>query len=146
MVTKKLISRSTDFKLDWLIILRVVLGFSLIVKGIKFIQNNSLIHQVFTESLILKKYLWLQTLIPWINLLGGVLIVIGLYTRLAVALQIPVLIGAIIFVGAKDGVYQGETGLLFSVFILCLLIILLVKGAGLTSLDHAMREKSSQVQ
>jgi putative oxidoreductase len=126
---------------DWLIILRVGLGFALIVKGIMFIQNNALIRQVFSDSLLLKKYLWLQTLIPWINLLGGVFIVVGLFTRLMISIQIPVLIGAIVFVGAKDGVYQGETGLLLSVSVLLLLVLFLIKGPGNNSLDHSLRFK-----
>lgn len=141
MMTKKQIPPKSDFKADWLIILRVGLGFSLVVKGIMFIQNNALIHQVFTESLLLRNYLWLQTFIPWINLLGGVLIVVGLFTRLSVIIEIPILIGAIVFVGAKDGVYQGETGLFFSILILILLFLFLIKGAGVPSLDHALRLK-----
>ena len=138
---KEYTEKVSGSKSDWLIILRVGLGFALIVKGIMFIQNNALIRQVFSESLLLKKYLWLHTFIPWINLLGGVLIVVGLYTRLMVTIQIPVLIGAIVFVGAKDGVYQGETGLLLSVSVLLLLVLFLIKGPGTNSLDHSLRFK-----
>jgi uncharacterized membrane protein YphA (DoxX/SURF4 family) len=131
----------TGTKTDWLIILRVGLGFALVVKGIMFIQNNALIRQVFSDTLLLKKYLWLQTIIPWINLLGGVLIIVGLYTRLMVTIQIPILVGAVIFVGAKDGVYQGETGLLLSISVLILLVFFLFKGPGIPSLDYTLRFK-----
>ena len=125
----------------WMLVIRVALGLSLIVKGIQFIQNNTLIREVFRESLILKNYLWLQTFIPWINLLGGVFIAIGLFTRLSVLFQIPILFGAIFFVNAKNGVYQGESNLFFSIIILVLLFVFIIQGGGKTSLDRAITKK-----
>lgn len=125
----------------WILVIRVALGLSLVVKGIQFIQNNTLIREVFRESLILKNYLWLQTFIPWINLLGGVFIAIGLFTRLSVLFQIPILLGAIFFVHAKNGVYQGESNLFFSIIILVLLFVFIIQGGGKTSLDRAIKRK-----
>jgi uncharacterized membrane protein YphA (DoxX/SURF4 family) len=125
----------------WMLVIRVALGLSLMVKGIQFIQNNTLIREVFRESLILKNYLWLQTFIPWINLLGGVFIAIGLFTRLSVLFQIPILFGAIFFVNAKNGVYQGESNLFFSIIILVLLFVFIIQGGGKTSLDRAIKKK-----
>ena len=55
--------------------------------------------------------------------------------------QIIKLVVAIVFVGAKDGVYQGETGLLLSVSVLLLLVLFLIKGPGNNSLDHSLRFK-----
>jgi len=127
----------------WMLIIRVSLGLSLIMKGIQFIQNNSLIRAVFSESLILQNYLWIQTCIPWINLLGGVFIVIGLFTRLAVLFQIPILVGAIIFVNAKQGVYQGQSNLFFSIVVLVFLLVFLIQGSGKTSLDRVWRKKGA---
>jgi len=125
----------------WMLVIRVALGLSLMVKGIQFIQNNTLIREVFRESLILKNYLWLQTFIPWINLLGGVFIAIGLFTRLSVLFQIPILFGAIFFVNAKNGVYQGESNHFFSIIILVLLFVFIIQGGGKTSLDRAIKKK-----
>jgi len=62
--------------------------------------------------------------------------VIGLFTRIAVILQIPILIGAIIFVNTKSGVYSGESDLLFSVIVLVLLLFFLVEGGGPYSVDR----------
>ena len=123
------------------IITRVGLGVSLTIKGIQFIQNNSLIRNVFADSLLLQKYLWLQTIIPWANLLGGVFIVIGLFTRIASFIQIPILLGAIFFVDAQKGVYQGQSSLWFSILLLFFLFVFLIQGAGRPSLDMALRKK-----
>jgi uncharacterized membrane protein YphA (DoxX/SURF4 family) len=123
------------------IILRVALGLSLLVKGIQFVQNNSIIRNVFSDSLILQNYLWVQTFIPWLNLLGGVFIVIGLFTRFAALVQIPIITGAIIFVNSKHGIYEGESNVLFSIVLLLLLIFFVIQGSGKPSLDMALRKK-----
>ena len=124
------------------IVLRIGLGISLLIKGIQFIQNNSIIRNVFSESLILKNYLWMQTVIPWVNLWGGVFIIIGLFTRFAALIQIPIILGAIIFVQSKQGIYEGESNIYFSIILLLLLIVFSIQGAGKPSLDMALRKKT----
>lgn len=132
--------------LKWLAILRVFLGLSLFIKGIRFIQDKTEIAQVFHESLILQKYFWLQTIIPWMNLLCGVFIIIGLYTRLAVLIQIPILIGAIVFVNTKKGLFAGESELAFSIVILVLLIFFLFFGGGYLSYDKSIHNEKKGKQ
>ncbi len=131
--------QNRTISLKWMAILRIFLGVSLFIKGIRFIQDKSEIAQVFHESLILQKYFWLQTIIPWLNLLCGVFIIIGLYTRMAVVIQIPILIGAIVFVNAKKGLFAGESELGISIAILVLLIVFLFMGGGYLSYDKALR-------
>ncbi len=67
------------------------------------------------------------------------MIVIGLFTRIAALLQIPILIGAIIFVNTKSGVYSGESDLLFSIIVLVLLIFFLIEGGGPYSVDRQIK-------
>lgn len=123
----------------WLVVLRVVLGLCLFIKGFGFIQNSALLEQYLTQSFFGKNALWLVTVIPWIHLLGGTLIVIGLFTRLAALAQIPILLGAVFFVNSKRGIFAGESDLLFSIVILILLIFFLVEGARFLSLDEYRR-------
>ena len=44
---------------------------------------------------------WLVIFITWSHLLGGFLIIIGLLTRWAALLNIPILMGAIIFINTQ---------------------------------------------
>jgi len=119
----------------WLVFIRVALGLCLLAKGISFIRNSTILQTIFTTSSIPKSLSWLTYFIPWAHLFGGFLIVIGLFTRIAVILQIPILLGAIIFVNTRTGIYSGQSDLLFSVILLVLLIFFLVEGSGSYSVD-----------
>lgn len=127
----------------WLVILRVGLGLCLFIKGIQFIQYSTVIGQMISGS-SLQNFTWLQTIIPWLHLFGGVMIIIGLFTRIATLVQIPILVGAIFFVHSGKGIFAGGTGLLFSVIILLLLVIFFIEGGGSLSLDHSIRKKNHQ--
>ena len=64
----------------------------------------------------------------------------GLLTRLACLIQIPVLIGAIIFVNTS--MLQPFSELVLSILILILLIYFLVIGSGPWSLDRVINEST----
>ena len=123
----------------WLVVLRAGLGLSLFFKGIQFIQNSALIGQLVSDTWISGSVSILQTIIPWAHLLGGAMILVGLFTRLAVLIQLPILAGAIIFVHAKEGVFAGQGDLVFSIIVVVLLLFFLVEGGGSLSMDQAMR-------
>lgn len=125
----------------WFVVLRVFLAITLIIKGIQFIKNKTELEQLVHNSAVPANLQWLNTFIPWLHLLGGSLLLAGLFTRLSVLLQIPVLIGAVFFVHAKQGVFAGEGGLLFPITVLLLLFFFLVEGGGPFSLDNAIRNK-----
>lgn len=82
----------------WLDVLRIILGIILFTKGVFFINDREIIvsmlqgSQLEFISIIIAHYVILA------HLFGGFTITIGLFTRLSVAFQIPILLGAIIFV------------------------------------------------
>ena len=118
----------------WLVAIRVVLGLCLFIKGFGFIQNQAALRDLIMMTSLKDQANWLETIIPWIHLLGGSLIVVGLLTRLSVLVQIPILIGAVFLVNARLGATSSD--LLFSIIILLLLIFFLVEGGGPISLDN----------
>lgn len=128
----------------WLVVLRAGLGICLFVKGLQFIQNTTLLEGLISKSSITQNVSWLSTLIPWMHLLGGVMIIIGLFTRLAALLQIPILLGAVIFINSPHGVFAAESDLLFSIIVLLLLLFFLVEGGGPFSLDNGLRGKKNE--
>ncbi len=125
----------------WMVVLRAALGLSLLIKGITFIQNTTVLQQLISQTPVGQNVLWLGNVIPWLHLLGGTMIFIGLFTRIAVLLQIPILIGAVFFVNVKQGLFAGGSDLLFSIIILLLLLFFLVEGGGFFSMDDFLRSK-----
>lgn len=123
----------------WLVVLRVIPGLCLILKGIQFIRNTAVLEQLISQTAISPSLFWLTIFIPWLHLLGGSMIIAGLFTRLSAALQIPILFGAVFFVNSKQGIFSGESGLIFSILVLLMLLLFFVEGGGPLSLDNAFR-------
>jgi uncharacterized membrane protein YphA (DoxX/SURF4 family) len=123
----------------WLVVLRVALGLCLFIKGVGFIQDSVILSGVISQTSFLKNANWLNTVIPWLHLLGGAMILAGLFTRFWCLLQVPVLIGAVIFVHAGQGVFTGDSDPLFSIIILVLLVFFFIEGSGPLSLDNFLR-------
>ena len=123
----------------WLVILRVALGLSLFFKGISFMKDAVLIDQLVSGSVVAGSLDWLSLCITWAHLLGGFLIIIGLLTRWAVLLQIPILVGAVIFILAHRGISGSGSEIIFAFFILLLLLFFLIEGGGPISLDDYLR-------
>jgi putative oxidoreductase len=124
----------------WLVFFRVALGIALLLKGISFMSNSVALEGLLRQSSISTSPLWLVLTITWIHLLGGFLIVIGLLTRWAVLIQIPILLGAVIFINAPKGIFAAESEFAFSLVILLLLIFFFIEGGGPLSLDNYFRK------
>jgi putative oxidoreductase len=117
--------------------LRVILGVCLTTRGIYYLNDmipiNDLIRNSSLNALHLNTQLAL--LITWVHILGGTLITLGLFTRISVWAQIPILLGAIIFINLANSTSATFSALLFSVFILALLILFAFEGGGVISMD-----------
>ena len=123
----------------WLAVLRMLLGLIIFFKGLYFVQNTDALHEILANSAVSFYTLFLINYVAMAHLVGGVLIAIGLITRGAILFQIPILLGAIIFVNAQKGFYSIHSELGLSILILALLIFFLVFGSGKLSGDEFMR-------
>lgn len=123
----------------WLIVIRVALGICLIYKGISFMFNSIHAHQLLYNTIFSSSADAIIIGITWAHLLGGFLIVIGLLTRWAVLLQMPILMAAIIIMANQYGIFASGTELPFTVIIFLLLAFFLVEGGGPLSLDNYFR-------
>ena len=123
----------------WLVVLRVALGLCLFIKGFSFMANATIVERFIEYNPLFSKAWWLPIAITWAHMLGGVLIIVGLLTRYAVLLQIPILLGAIIFL-TKNSVLGSGGEILFTIFVLLLLVFFLIEGGGPLSLDDYFRK------
>jgi putative oxidoreductase len=139
----KILEKHPDLWADkgqWLIVLRVGLGLSLFVRGISFLRNSVLIDQLLSQTPFLKQLGWLSIPIVCVHLFCGLLIIIGLFTRWAVLLQIPVLISGLIVTNMQRGVFAFDPEVGFGFIILLLLLFFFIEGGGPLSCDKMMRK------
>ncbi len=140
-ILHRLESWGTTHHPKWLVVLRVVLGICLFIKGISFIRDTAQLESVLAAGRFTQSFPWLSYIITWLHLFGGFMIIIGLFTRLAVALQIPILIGAVFFININGGIFSSSSEFWLSVMILLLLILFFIEGGGPVSLDHHFRNR-----
>jgi uncharacterized membrane protein YphA (DoxX/SURF4 family) len=123
----------------WLVVLRAILGICLFFKGIFFLVNTATLEELVKGSLVANRADWMVIFITWAHLLGGFLIILGLLTRWAVLMQIPILMGAIIFINTQRDAF-GAFELPFALILLLLLIFFLIEGGGPVSLDNFFKK------
>jgi uncharacterized membrane protein YphA (DoxX/SURF4 family) len=124
----------------WLVIPRIALGICLILKGISFISNTVYLDSLLSETSVGISGAWPALIITWLHLLCGFFIIIGLFTRWATLLMIPILLGAVIFVNAPRGVFAAESEFGFSLVVLLMLVFFFIEGGGPLSLDDYFKK------
>lgn len=122
------------------LVIRVLLGVILLLKGIYFISHSEQLEQMLLESRFSAWKVFLVSYIPFAHIFGGIFIIIGLLTRLAVLLQLPVLIGAVFFVHAGLSSFSTTTDLILSVVVLLLLLYFIIYGNGEYSMDDYLKK------
>ena len=123
----------TYYPLD---ILRVALGVFLFIKGIDFIQNSEVLTELIKPF---KSYAGGMLIIHYVapaHFVGGLLIAFGLLTRLAIIVQFPIIIGAVItnFLGEMD-----ITNLILSLVAFIVCVFFLFYGSGKHSVDYKLK-------
>lgn len=122
-------------------LLRIYLGIGLFVRGVVFISNSG----SFMELVGTTQDTWLTSivLIHYValsHLVGGVMIAIGLFTRAAALVQLPVLIGAVFAIHLQGGLLDPTQSLEFAALVLFLLVLLFFWGSGRLSVDRHILE------
>jgi len=125
----------------WVDIVRISLGLFLCYKGIQFPEHMSnLLSKVPALSGHSFVIVMLGHYIVFAHLLGGILMMAGVLTRFACLVQIPILLGAIIFINSSRELWQPFSELYISVIVLLLLVYFLVVGNGSLSLSRYLDE------
>lgn len=122
-------------------LLRIYLGIGLFVRGVLFIANSG----TFMELIGTSSAAWLTSVamihyVALAHLVGGIMIAIGLFTRAAALVQLPVLIGAVFVVHFQGGLMAPSQSLEFSALVLFLLVLIFLWGSGELSVDNYVVE------
>jgi uncharacterized membrane protein YphA (DoxX/SURF4 family) len=126
----------------WLDFFRLALGAFITFKGFEFMMNIESL-KTTTEGLnMMYGGAVLAHYIVFAHALGGPLIAVGLFTRIVCAVQLPILIGAVIFVNYPKGFLSigNHMELEMSLLVLIGLVVFMVFGAGKYSVDERRRK------
>lgn len=122
--------------------LRVYLGLLLFLKGVYFASHIGVVMSLLDQGVLNASNVVLAHLIALTHLCGGLLVAVGLLTRLAAALQVPILLGAVFLVHLREGLF-GSTQLEFALLVLFLLVLTVIHGGGRWSADAFMARKEA---
>ena len=122
-------------------IVRMLAGVVIFAKGVFFIMNMDTLVKIMEQNHIgfgihqgLAQYIGLA------HLAGGLMLTMGLITRLAAAVQIPILLGAVLLVHLREGFFSTGADLEFVVMLLIIHVILAVVGGGPLSGDAKLEQ------
>jgi putative oxidoreductase len=119
-------------------LLRIYLGIALVVRGALFVSDPSRV-MVFLEP----AETWFMPALTahyvgMAHLGGGVLLMLGLATRIAALVQLPALLGAVFSVHFREGLLASGQSLELAGLVLVMLVVFTVFGAGPVSLDQVV--------
>ncbi len=122
--------------------LRIYLGFGLFLKGLNFVFSNTMLADLVEHAPGLPFFDFLSLhYIGLAHIFGGGLLMLGLLTRAASIVQIPILFGAVLFVSGPKGLFAMEQTLEFTLLVLFMLIFFAVYGAGRISVDAILAKR-----
>lgn len=118
-------------------LVRIFLGIALLIRGALFLADRSALMEFVQD----RDLGWLLPIImihyvTLAHLYGGLIMSLGLLTRLSALVQIPILTGAVFFVHLDEGLLTGGQSLELSALVLFLLVVIFWFGPGKLSLDY----------
>ena len=125
--------------------LRVYLGTGLFFRGLALLTTEGGLQQLLGTTEPGLGLAGLTVYVTAAHLIGGALLAVGLYTRLAALVQLPVLIGAVFLVHWNEGLLSANQSFEFSALVLFLLVLVCAFGSGRWSLDAKWRQPPAPV-
>lgn len=124
----------------WLDFIRIALGIFLLLKGVEFANNMNKL-MLMMSNLPFGNFMMviLAHYVLFAHILGGVLLITGLLTRLACVIQIPVLIVAVF-----SNMFNQFSEFPLSILVFILLVYFLIVGSGRWSLDWYVNKEDEK--
>ena len=117
-------------------LIRIYLGLGLAVRGVLFMLDPTWIGNMLQQT---GETQIAPRLIALGHMAGGALLGLGLFTRLAAAIQVLPVLGAVILLHSREDLASQNQSLEFSVLVLVMLVFFACFGAGQWSLDQQRR-------
>lgn len=128
----------------WLDGLRILLGLFLLIKGLSFLDNSTDVFYLLSQQQDLANLRKASGFISFFHIVGGTMIMVGCLTRLALLLQIPIVLGAVLLLTFRSGLTPGSSEMWASAVVLLLCLLFLVIGPGRYSVDNKIFRNQSR--
>jgi len=130
----------------WMDIVRIALGIFLVYKGVDFLSNMSDLVTLMSSETSFGSFAYVLAghYTAFAHILGGILLIVGVLTRFACIIQIPVLLGALFFVSTNKEMLKPYSEILLTVVVLLLLIYFLIAGNGPWSLKITEEKRENR--
>jgi putative oxidoreductase len=128
-------------------LIRTFVGIALFVRGWVFVADSSALMELVAASG--RDWFLPMALVHYVapaHILGGLMLALGMLTRIAALVQIPILLGALFFIHLQEGLFAPGQSLELSALVLFLLVVFALFGSGKYSLDYFFfaREDASE--
>jgi|SRR5690554_247736 len=126
----------------WIDFVRIALGIFIFYKGFIFISHREALMDMMNHVDTVLFNMAMVHYVAFAHLFGGILITLGLMTRMAILFQLPILLVAVFMVNINMGFFSVANNLEFeiSLLVLVLLIVFLFYGSGKFSADEYMKK------
>jgi putative oxidoreductase len=136
--TSEWIAENRDLIWD---VVRIYLGFALVVKGFQYMLHLHALGEMMQHMGVPLAGSGLAETVAVAHVAGGLMMAFGILTRVGAVVQIPNVIGAILFVHLREGLFTEGQTLEFSLLVLFLLCLVTVVGAGRLSADYYFSDR-----
>jgi putative oxidoreductase len=128
-------------------VLRIYLGIALVLKGLAYLAAPKELYAVMAAQDVPFASTALAEYVAATHVAGGLALAFGLMTRVAALIQLPNVLGAIVFVHLKDGLFKPAQSLELDSLVAFLLVLFAAGGAGRLSVDWSFeRHEVSKVE
>ncbi len=130
-------SKIDENLLNWgLVILRVVVGLVFAMHGFQKLTQSGISGVAgFFGSIGIPAAMLMAAIVIFVELLGGIALIVGVGTRIVALLLAIIMLVAILTVHLANGFYASDGGVEFTLTLLAANLFLALAGAGSMSLD-----------
>lgn len=124
-------------------IVRIALGIFLIYKGVDFLRNMAVMQDLMAQSLSFGSFavVLIGHYIVFAHITGGIFLAMGVLTRAACIIQIPILLGAVLLINTSHEMFRPYSELIISIIVLLLLVYFLIAGNGSWTVNMDEKEE-----
>ena len=121
-------------------IIRIYLGLALLFRGLIFLIKPEIVQGYLQGIDSIYLFMIAAHYVALAHLAGGLLLVVGLLTRISAIIQVPALIGAVFYVNVSKGLLTTDS-LELSALVLIMLLVVSFFGSGPLSVDTYLENK-----